>query len=345
MNNSKTFLLMMLPVISNTVLGFPGLENEYVPSNLLEERGPCPGLNTLANHGFINRDGKNITGSNMAAAIEEVYGLDTAITDLIIDGFVDLGLSAGMTADGDPIINLFDLYPHNKGEHDSSLVRQDEYFGAFAQFDEVLFEDFAGLSSDGETITVREIGQQQANRIADSRLRNPEFDIFSDDDDDIAPPSALGSIINVDGRVLVMTGEAMFCLLFGQNDDLQHVSIADLFSFLGPNRIPEGWATRQQRNLPIFDTLALVQRLPDAQFLVDNIIEAATTDSANKMMDQESSPPTEEQSRSPTAAPSFETTTTASTTEDNLTSASSSCRMLSSIVTVSMATLLLYTAI
>ncbi|EEB97921.1 hypothetical protein MPER_02663, partial [Moniliophthora perniciosa FA553] len=26
-----------------------------------DARGPCPGLNTLANHGFLPRDGKNIT--------------------------------------------------------------------------------------------------------------------------------------------------------------------------------------------------------------------------------------------------------------------------------------------
>lgn len=243
--NSQTFLLMILPVISNTVGAFPGIDHEYIPSTLLEERGPCPGLNTLANHGFVNRDGKNITGTDMVAAIDEVYGLDPTITDTILDGFVRQGLAAGATADGDPLINLFDLYPHNLGEHDSSLVRQDEYFGTFAQFDEVLFEELAGLSLDGETITVHELAQHQTNRIVDSRLRNPEFDIFSDDDEGASPPrpGAISTIINVDARVLVMTGEAMFCFLFGQDDDLQSVSIPNLFSFLGPNRIPEGWTT------------------------------------------------------------------------------------------------------
>ncbi|KAF5354419.1 hypothetical protein D9758_010764 [Tetrapyrgos nigripes] len=34
-------------------------------------RGPCPGLNTLANHGFLPRDGRNI---NMPVILEAGFG-------------------------------------------------------------------------------------------------------------------------------------------------------------------------------------------------------------------------------------------------------------------------------
>lgn len=342
---SKAVLLIPLVIASN-VLAFPGLENEYIPSALLEERGPCPGLNTLANHGFINRDGKNITGTDMSAAIEEVYALANANSDFVIEGFVDLGLAAGLTEDGDAIFNLFDLYPHNVGEHDASLVRHDEFFGEFAQFDEQLFEELAALSSDGVTITFRELAQHQANRIVDSRRRNPEVDLFSDDDDEPddmpVPSSALEEIFDVDGRVGVLAAEALFCFLFGQDDDLQSASITDLFSFLGPNRIPEGWTTRHQRNQPIVGTLTLFQRLPDIEFIVSNIIESASMnltpsveEDADDVMDPESAAAEE-----PTAPPSVETTSmVTNSSEEDPSSASPSSRALPSIVAISMATL------
>lgn len=40
------------------------LRNEPIPCceiDLLTVRSPCPGLNTLANHGFIHHDGRNMT--------------------------------------------------------------------------------------------------------------------------------------------------------------------------------------------------------------------------------------------------------------------------------------------
>lgn len=38
------------------------------------QRSPCPGLNTLANHGFINRNGRNITFNQVSDAASKVYG-------------------------------------------------------------------------------------------------------------------------------------------------------------------------------------------------------------------------------------------------------------------------------
>jgi hypothetical protein len=38
-------------------------------------RGPCPGLNTLANHGFLPRNGQNILASDIVTAMNDHLGV------------------------------------------------------------------------------------------------------------------------------------------------------------------------------------------------------------------------------------------------------------------------------
>ncbi|KIK65092.1 hypothetical protein GYMLUDRAFT_117100, partial [Collybiopsis luxurians FD-317 M1] len=50
--------------------------HSYVrPNRAKDARAPCPGLNTLANHGYIPRSGRNITFIPLLRAIMEVYNL------------------------------------------------------------------------------------------------------------------------------------------------------------------------------------------------------------------------------------------------------------------------------
>ena len=37
----------------------------YIPSSDPKARGACPALNTLANHGFIARNGRNVTFADL----------------------------------------------------------------------------------------------------------------------------------------------------------------------------------------------------------------------------------------------------------------------------------------
>ena len=43
-------------------------------------RAPCPGLNTLANHGFINRNGRGISVQQMQTGFLNAFGFDPATT-------------------------------------------------------------------------------------------------------------------------------------------------------------------------------------------------------------------------------------------------------------------------
>ena len=50
----------------------------YAPAGPDDERSPCPLINSLANHGYINRNGKHIHASQLNAAMNEV-GLSRAL--------------------------------------------------------------------------------------------------------------------------------------------------------------------------------------------------------------------------------------------------------------------------
>ena len=54
---------------SSTVFGD---ESQYVyqPPGPTDSRSPCPALNALANHGYLPRDGKNISPDVLQRAIQ-----------------------------------------------------------------------------------------------------------------------------------------------------------------------------------------------------------------------------------------------------------------------------------
>ncbi|KAJ6582149.1 Chloroperoxidase, partial [Mycena capillaripes] len=54
-------------------------------------RSPCPGLNTLANHGYIPRNGKNITIPMILNAASDAFNIDA---DTILP-FAKFGLLSG----------------------------------------------------------------------------------------------------------------------------------------------------------------------------------------------------------------------------------------------------------
>ncbi|KZO94165.1 Cloroperoxidase [Calocera viscosa TUFC12733] len=115
-------------------------------------RGPCPGLNTLANHGFLSRDGIT-TYTEMVAGLQNVYNVDfsTAVA-LTMLGFVFDGdpISEMMSIGGDATLitgqdgNFTGEYggvsKHGTFELDVSLTRNDFYLnGDSYSFNGTLF--------------------------------------------------------------------------------------------------------------------------------------------------------------------------------------------------------------
>ncbi|RLN92266.1 hypothetical protein BBJ28_00011513 [Nothophytophthora sp. Chile5] len=127
-------------------------------------RSPCPAMNTLANHGYLPRDGKNIT-------------VDTALA-VVMDKFnIAEDLAAVMGGLSPDLFDLNDLSAHNDQiEHDASLARSDAYFGADPAFvTPSLIANVLTYGVDGK-IDVTDVAKIRAARVAYGEKFNPEFD-------------------------------------------------------------------------------------------------------------------------------------------------------------------------
>jgi len=88
-----------------------------------DQRGPCPGLNTLANHGYVNRNGQGITVDMAVKAFKDAFNMGSDI----ISSAAGSALSVCEQVTGAQC-SAFDLHqlntPHTF-EHDASFTRQD----------------------------------------------------------------------------------------------------------------------------------------------------------------------------------------------------------------------------
>ena len=65
----------LLLVVLALATAFPSGKYAYQRPGPNDARSPCPGLNALANHGFINRDGRNIRGDDLINAALQAYNV------------------------------------------------------------------------------------------------------------------------------------------------------------------------------------------------------------------------------------------------------------------------------
>jgi len=101
--------------------GYNGIWPEYIkPDPERDSRSPCPGLNCLANHGIIPRDGRNITRDVLIKALCNTWNLSMPMA---VNGFDSI-----RTALGRDTWDLGDVCCHNMVEHDASLLREDTFF-------------------------------------------------------------------------------------------------------------------------------------------------------------------------------------------------------------------------
>jgi hypothetical protein len=86
-----------------------GFKNSLVKNH----RSPCPALNALANHGYLPRDGKEVTPRLLQRALVKVYNLDASLAEFLVST-----LPAQFT--------LADLGEHHFIELDALLVHDDD---------------------------------------------------------------------------------------------------------------------------------------------------------------------------------------------------------------------------
>uniref|UniRef100_K3WVQ8 Heme haloperoxidase family profile domain-containing protein n=1 Tax=Globisporangium ultimum (strain ATCC 200006 / CBS 805.95 / DAOM BR144) TaxID=431595 RepID=K3WVQ8_GLOUD len=185
--------------------GFPNSTATY-------HRAPCPCLNTLANHGYLPRDGKNVTPQMVKQAIVDVFNIAPSLADTL-------------TSPLKPVFTLSDLSEHNFIEHDASLVHNDEYFQTDPSEVNVTMADdlFARAEKATEgVITKRVLAHFRAARERDSEKIDPEYSFSA--------------------KLQASAYAEAAAFLLGMGDyDSETISVADARSFLVDEQIPQGW--------------------------------------------------------------------------------------------------------
>ncbi|KAJ2914371.1 heme-thiolate peroxidase, partial [Candolleomyces efflorescens] len=130
----------------------------WMPLREGDIRGPCPGLNTLASHGYLPRDGV-VTPVQLITAVQEGFNFEyeTAVgvvyAAMLVDGNVvtnllSIGGKTSKTGPDPPAPAIVGgLNTHDVFEGDASMTRGDVFFGDVAGFNQTLFDQFVDFSN------------------------------------------------------------------------------------------------------------------------------------------------------------------------------------------------------
>lgn len=150
---------------------------------LITARGPCPGLNTLANHGYLPRDGKDITLNILKEGMLEGFNIAHSDAELLF--FQAIRTNPQWFADR---FDLADLGRHGILEHDISLryghplidsaneSRSDAYFGDPNPFNATVWAETMTYFKT-PMITVQQLANARMGRLHTSKRTNPEFEL------------------------------------------------------------------------------------------------------------------------------------------------------------------------
>ncbi|CAN9436538.1 unnamed protein product [Alternaria alternata] len=147
-----------------------GSLESWHPARPGESRGPCPMLNTLANHGFLPREGRNFTLPTVKHALLTGLNISEEISELLYNFALTTNPGPNATTWG-----LDTLGNHNILEHDASLSRSDKFFNDDAvSFNATVYNQTRAYWTD-EKITIQMAANARLARMIDSVKYNPRF--------------------------------------------------------------------------------------------------------------------------------------------------------------------------
>ncbi|KAI9453182.1 Cloroperoxidase [Russula earlei] len=197
--------------------------HEWHPPQAGDSRSPCPALNTLANHGFLPRDGKQLTGPILTHGLEQGYSLSSALAHVLANGGVALLGQFGA-------FDLNDLARHNRIEHNASLAHDDakprDEYAPIAP-NSKLITQFLEQAKDGRLMTVEDVARARVWR----ESQCPGLNAF---------------------QAEIARGEMAIALgIFGQrNSDKEGIPVDFLRTWLSEERLPDGWKPTHTQGLP-----------------------------------------------------------------------------------------------
>ncbi|KAL4985530.1 Peroxidase, family 2-domain-containing protein [Aspergillus falconensis] len=132
-------------------------------------RGPCPMMNTLANHNFLPHDGRNITRDKLIHALGEALNFNASLASLMFDMAIVVNPEPNATW-----FTLDQLNQHNVLEHDASLSRTDAFFGNNHIFNASVFAETTYYWTN-TTLTPLMLASSKLARQITSRAFNPTY--------------------------------------------------------------------------------------------------------------------------------------------------------------------------
>ncbi|KAJ7587295.1 Cloroperoxidase, partial [Mycena floridula] len=141
--------------------------HQWIAPKSTDLRSPCPALNTLANHGFLPRDGRGLTPTSVIKASADGFNVQS---DVLFTA-ARLGLTTSTALD---TFTLDDIKLYNSIEHDASLSRGDFALGDNLHFNETIYQTLANSNPGVDYFNATSAGQVQKQRLADSQATNPK---------------------------------------------------------------------------------------------------------------------------------------------------------------------------
>jgi len=124
-------------------------------------RSPCPFMNSLANHGYINRDGRNLNLYTLIKAQVEVFNFSIPLASILsLGGLFICGNGLTVTLD------QLKLHSWISIEHDASLGRQDIRTGNNWTIDPKLVQAMVDECSSPKGLTFQDIARLRVHREA-----------------------------------------------------------------------------------------------------------------------------------------------------------------------------------
>ena len=221
----------------------PDAAHPFIAPRPKDLRGPCPGLNALANHGYLPRNGIATVAQLIQASQEGFnlgYDFARAVSSLAVltrgNPLLNLVSIGGASPLVPPLPGAIDGTPgglskHGRFEGDVSMTRQDAALGDPGALDVGMLDEFLSYVDrfgDGDVVTQPVLNEYRFHRFQDSLARNPE-------------------LLYQVGRMGFSYGEGGFILnLFA--DGITHNTTKRMFeSFLRNERFPPSW---HRRNAP-----------------------------------------------------------------------------------------------
>ncbi|KAK4613679.1 Putative sterigmatocystin biosynthesis peroxidase stcC [Fulvia fulva] len=131
------------------------VEHEYIRGNI-QDRSPCPGLNALANHGYLPRDGRGLTIAQVEEACMRGVHQSKALSSAVARPLKQIVRSDGT-------FDLIDLRRHNVIEHDASLTRLDARQGDNYTFQPAMLQSMFD-DAHGGPVTVESLAKSYNRR-------------------------------------------------------------------------------------------------------------------------------------------------------------------------------------